>query len=75
MWRHFFFYKFLSRRQTNDTAEGEEIQNVDEARPGDKRPLQEDYTTEAQPDKVARFELDDSADEFNWEYTITSTVV
>ena len=38
-----------------------------EARPSDKRRLQEDDKTEAQPAKVARFKLDDSADEFNWD--------
>ena len=40
--------------QTNYTTESEEFQNVDEsfqteAQPSDKRPLQEDDTTEVQP--------------------------
>ena len=76
MWKTYFLINvsFISFSQTNknDTAEGEEIQNENEsfeteARPSDKRRLQEDDKTEAQSAKVARFKLDDSADEFNWD--------
>lgn len=61
----------LSRRLTNDTVEGEQInQSLEtEARPGDKRSIDlvEEEKDDQVPLKIQRFELEDGKDENSFE--------